>query len=98
MLNYVLAAVLTQAPVAAQLTVTPSRPLGTLREQAALQQQWLQYRVDSVLPRLMRQTGIEMSIVAQREYARGPVFWGLFAPTCVFARRRTIDVVTVRLG
>jgi hypothetical protein len=37
------------------LSATSTRPLGTLREQAAVQQQWLQYRVDSVLPRLMRQ-------------------------------------------
>lgn len=78
------------------LTVTANRPLGTLREQAVLQQQWLQYRLDSVLPRLMRQHGIEMWIVAMREYNEDPVFWSLVSPTTMFARRRTIYVFTDR--
>src|SRR5580765_7768234 len=78
------------------LTVTANRPLGTLREQALLQQQWLQYRLDSVLPRLMRQHGIEMWIVAMREYNEDPVFWSLVSPTTMFARRRTIYVFTDR--
>ena len=95
MLSYVLAAILFQAP-APQLTVTPTRPLGTLREQAVLQQQWLHYRLDSVLPRLMRENGVEMWIVAMREYAEDPVFWALVSPTTMFARRRTIYVFTDR--
>ena len=78
------------------LSSTPTRPLGTLREQAAVQQQWLQYRVDSVLPRLMRQHGVEMWIVAMREYNEDPVFWSLVSPTTMFARRRTIYVFTDR--
>ena len=79
-----------------RLTSTPTRPLGTLREQAVLQQQWLQYRLDSVLPRLMRQNGVEMWIVAMREYDEDPVFWSLVSPTTFFARRRTIYVFTDR--
>jgi len=59
-----------------------------LREQAVLQQQWLQYRLDSVLPRLMRQHGVDMWIVAMREYNEDPVFWSLVSPTTLFARRR----------
>jgi len=78
------------------LTVTANRPLGTLREQAVLQQQWLQYRLDSVLPRLMRQHGVQMWIVAMREYNEDPVFWSLVSPTTMFARRRTIYVFTDR--
>ena len=76
--------------------VEPTRPLGTLREQAALQQQWVQYRLDSVLPRLMRQHGVTMWIVAMREYNEDPVFWSLVSPTTMFARRRTIYVFTDR--
>ncbi|MGH8623639.1 MAG: M24 family metallopeptidase, partial [Burkholderiales bacterium] len=67
-----------------------------MREQAAVQQHWLQYRVDSVLPRLMRQHGVEMWIVAMREYNEDPVFWSLVSPTTMFARRRTIYVFTDR--
>ncbi|MGH7673571.1 MAG: M24 family metallopeptidase, partial [Gemmatimonadales bacterium] len=53
------ATLLLQAPASAAppLTISPTRPLGTLREQAALQHEWLRYRLDSVLPRLMRQYG-----------------------------------------
>ena len=90
MLSYILAStLLVQNP-------TATRPLGTLREQAVLQQQWLQYRLDSVLPRLMRQHGVEMWIVAMREYNEDPVFWSLVSPTTMFARRRTIYVFTDR--
>lgn len=97
-LSYFLAAtVLFQtAPAAPQLTVTATRPLGTLREQAVLQQQWLQYRLDSVLPKLMRENGVEMWVVAMREYNEDPVFWALVSPTTMFARRRTIYVFTDR--
>ncbi len=79
------------------LQAAPStRPLGTLREQATLQQQWLEYRLDSVLPRLMRQNGVDMWVVAMREYNEDPVFWSLVSPTTMFARRRTIYVFTDR--
>jgi len=70
----------------------PLRPFGTLREQAELQQQWLRYRLDSVLPRLMRQYGIAMWIIPMREYNEDPVFWSLVSPTTFAARRRTIYV------
>jgi hypothetical protein len=98
-LSYILAATLfMQAASGPHLTVTATRPLGTLREQAELQQQWLQYRLDSVLPRLMREHGVEMWIVAMREYDEDPVFWSLVSPTTMFARRRTIYVFTDRSG
>jgi len=93
MTSLLLVALLLQGPA---LSSTPTRPLGTLREQAAVQQQWLQYRVDSVLPRLMRQNGVEMWIVAMREYNEDPVFWSLVSPTTMFARRRTIYVFSDR--
>ncbi len=78
------------------LSASPRRPLGTLREQAAVQQQWLRYRLDSVLPRLMRQYGVTMWVIPMREYNEDPVFWSLVAPTTFFARRRTIYVFTDR--
>jgi Xaa-Pro aminopeptidase len=74
------------------LTITPARPLGTLREQAALQQGWLRYRLDSVLPALMRRHGVQMWVLPMREYNEDPVFWSLIAPTTFAARRRTIYV------
>ena len=74
------------------LTPSPDRPLGTLREQAAVQQAWLAKRVDSVLPLLMRKHGVAMWVIAMREYNEDPVFWALVSPTTFFARRRTIYV------
>src|SRR5436309_679140 len=82
---------LLQGP-ALPLTTSPGRPLGTLREQAALQQEWLRYRLDSVLPRLMRQHQVAMWVVPMREYNEDPVFWSLVSATAFFARRRTIYV------
>ena len=96
MLNFVFASILVVQSTTGPLTVTPSRPLGTLREQAVLQQQWLQYRLDSVLPKLMRENGVEMWVVAMREYNEDPVFGALVSPTTMFARRRTIYVFTDR--
>ncbi len=77
---------------AAPLSPSRQRPLGTLREQAALQHEWLRYRLDSVLPDLMRRYGVDMWIMSMREYNEDPVFWSIIAPTTFAARRRTIYV------
>ena len=77
-------------PAAAQ--VTPQRPFGTVREQAALQQAWLKQRLDTVLPALMRKHGIDLWVVPMREYNEDPVFTALVAPETFAARRRTIYV------
>src|ERR671937_1138142 len=78
------------APVRTQSM--PQRPFGTLREQAALQQQWLRKRLDTFLPMLMRKHGIDMWIVPMREYNEDPVFFALIAPDTFAARRRTIYI------
>ena len=73
-------------------TIQTRRPLGTLREQADIQQRWLQLRMDSVLPAIMRKHGVEMWIVPMREYNEDPTFTSLVSPTTFAARRRTIYV------
>ncbi len=89
----VLSTLLLQAPgVGPRLTPSTTRPLGTLREQAAVQQEWLRYRLDSVLPALMRRHHVAMWVVPMREYNEDPVFWSLVSATAFFARRRTIYV------
>jgi len=77
-------------PLAAQ--PTPQQPFGTVREQATLQQQWLATRLDRNLPAVMRSHGVDMWVVAMREYNEDPVFRGLVSPTTFAARRRTIYV------
>lgn len=71
---------------------TAERPFGTLREQAAMQQQWLEKRLDTFLPALMRKHGIDMWVLPMREYNEDPVFWSITAPETLAARRRTIYV------
>ncbi|HEX6630637.1 MAG TPA: M24 family metallopeptidase [Gemmatimonadaceae bacterium] len=83
------------APLAAQAAARPTvaeRPFGTLREQAALQQQWLEERLRTVLPALMRRHGVDAWVVPMREYNEDPVFTSLVSPTTFSARRRTIYV------
>jgi Xaa-Pro aminopeptidase len=87
----VLATLLATAPtVVAQEPL--QRPFGTLRDQADIQQQWLELRLERVLPRLMREHDVDMWIVPMREYNEDPVFWSLVSPTTMAARRRTIYV------
>jgi len=68
------------------------RPFGTLREQAAMQQMWLEARLRRFLPPLMRDNGVDMWIVPMREYNEDPVFSSITSPETFAARRRTIYV------
>jgi Xaa-Pro aminopeptidase len=84
-------AILCSAAVAWPQT-TPERPFGTLREQAAMQQQWLQKRLDTFLPSLIRKYGIDLWVVPMREYNEDPVFPAIVSAETFAARRRTIYV------
>lgn len=85
--------VLHAQPLSAQ-----ERPFDTLREQAQIRQAWLQRRLERVLPRLMREHGVDMWIIPVREYNEDPVFHSLVSPTTFAARRRTIYVFFDRGG
>ncbi|MFC1662215.1 M24 family metallopeptidase [Gemmatimonadota bacterium] len=85
--------VVAQAPSRAPAAVPPRiHPLPPLRDQAKIQQEWMNKRVTEVLPALMREYGVEMWILSMREYAEDPVFWSFKAPTTFAARRRSIYV------
>jgi Xaa-Pro aminopeptidase len=66
--------------------------LPALREQDRIRQEWLQARLERVLPGLMRRHGVAMWIVTCREYNEDPVFFSLVSPSVMAARRRTILV------
>ena len=83
------AAMLYAEPASAQRA---AHPFGSLREQAAMQQEWLRARLDTFLPALMRKHGIDMWVIPMREYMEDPVFTALAAPETFAARRRTIYV------
>jgi Xaa-Pro aminopeptidase len=76
--------------VAGAQQIRTYRPFGTLREQAALQQKWLDERMKTVLPALMKKHGVDMWVVPMREYNEDPVFSSIVSPTTFAARRRTI--------
>ncbi len=66
--------------------------LPSLREQVEIRQGWLEQRLETVLPRLMRENRIDMWIVQMSEYNEDPVFRALVSPTRFAARRRSIFV------
>ena len=70
----------------AELAVLPHR------ERPAIVNRMLRTRLDTLLPGLMRAAGIDLWIVANREYAEDPVYLTL-VPEPVFAARRTTLLV-----
>lgn len=69
-------------------SVTAARVL-PLREQAALVDEWLAKRLDSLVPALMRREGLDLWIVTAREYDEDPVLETMLPATWLRARRRT---------
>ena len=58
------------------------------RERVAAVNRMVEERLESVLPRLMRETGIDMWLIINREYAEDPLYLTL-VPEPAFAARRT---------
>ena len=99
MVSLIAAPVGAQTPAPARsLDQAQTRPFGTLREQAAMQQAWLKQRLDTFLPALMRKHGIDLWVVPMREYNEDPVFSSITAPETFAARRRTIYVFADSCG
>jgi hypothetical protein len=67
-----------------------------LRSQAAVRNEWLRERFDTILPALMQREGIDMWIVAAREYNEDPVIMTLLPEPAMAARRRTILVFSLQ--
>ncbi len=61
-----------------------------LREQAAVRDRWLTQRLLDLLPVLMDRAGIDLWIVAGREYNEDPVLATLLPAAWLSARRRTV--------
>mgnify|MGYP002777036780 CR=1 FL=1 len=67
-------------------------PVLPLREQARLMDALLRERLDTLVPRLMRETGIDLWVVSAREYFEDPVTASMLDAESLHARRRTILV------
>lgn len=64
-----------------------------MREQAGVIDRWLEERVETVLPKLMRRSGIDMWIIISREYNEDPVLLTFLPSTWQSARRTTMLVI-----
>jgi len=64
-----------------------------MKERAAVIDQWLTTRVETVLPMLMRRTDIDMWVIISREYNEDPVIRTMLPSTWHAARRTTILLV-----
>lgn len=92
-----LLAAMVATPAAAQLSqdargVEPINHVLTHREQNERVRTRLQARYATVLPDLMRRSGIDMWVIPTREYFEDPVFSSLVPLTTYSSRRRTILV------
>ena len=64
-----------------------------MRERAAVIDRWLTTRVQTVLPEIMRRSGIDMWVIISREYNEDPVIRTFLPAKWQSARRRTILLV-----
>jgi len=63
-----------------------------MKERAEVIDAWLEERVETVLPKIMRRSGIDMWVIIAREYNEDPVIKTLLPATWHSARRTTILV------
>lgn len=81
------------APVDQAESLSPALPpILALRDQAKLRDGWLTARLDTIIPALMRENGIDMWILVAREYAEDPIVSTMLDAESFHARRRTILV------
>lgn len=92
-------------PVAAQTAGGDGSPAGTrpatdgvpavlpLRQRAAVMDRWLERRLETVVPALMRREAIDLWIIAAREYNEDPVIETMLPATWMAARRRTVLIL-----
>lgn len=62
------------------------------RDRVEPENRMLQHRLDTLLPRLMQESGLDMWVVIAREYAEDPVYFTLVPQPSHAARRTTILV------
>ncbi len=64
-----------------------------MREQAQVIDRWLDERIETVLPQIMRRSGIDMWVIVSREYNEDPVLKTFLPSTWQSARRNTMLVI-----
>ena len=72
------------------LSLSQTHHILSQREQAVVIDQWLEERIQTLLPELMDRSGIDMWVVISREYNEDPVIRTFLPATWHAARRRTM--------
>jgi len=78
---------LTAASLRAEPLILP------MRERADVIDRWLAIRVETVLPELMRRSGIDLWVIVSREYNEDPVIRTFLPSTWQSARRTTVLMI-----
>jgi Xaa-Pro aminopeptidase len=65
----------------------------SLQAQGELRDQWLEERMEKVLPAIMRRAGIDMWVLISREYNEDPVLKTMLPSSWMSARRTTMMVI-----
>ncbi len=64
----------------------------SMRDRAIIQDNWLYYRLNTIIPNLMRKNNVDMWVLIAREYNEDPVISTMLPATWFASRRRTILV------
>ena len=79
------------APATATLLAQNAMPgVLSMEDRAEVRDQWLEIRLKTVVPELMRRNSVDMWIIIAREYNEDPVVKTMLPATWLNARRRTI--------
>jgi Xaa-Pro aminopeptidase len=70
--------------------VDDSKNILPLRQRAEVMNSWLKWRLDNIVPMLMRREGIDMWLVINREYNEDPVYLSMVPEPHMAARRTSI--------
>jgi Metallopeptidase family M24 len=81
------------APANAQEAYDPEMPeVLPMRDRAKIMDEWLEMRLDRIIPDLMQRENIDMWVLIAREYNEDPVVQTMLPATWLSARRRTVLV------
>ncbi len=92
MTKHLIALLVLAAPLWAEGETTTYPDVLPLRERAALMDTWLKDRLETIVPALMRERGVDMWVLIAREYNEDPVVKTMLPATWLSARRRTVLV------
>ena len=70
--------------------VRDSKNILPVKDRERLMDEWLKWRLDNIVPELMRREGIDMWLVINREYNEDPVYLSLVPRETMNARRTSI--------